>query len=127
MPNLIVGLGLVVSMTRNATAVPSCLMTTQRFVAGNCTAGTYCCPNGDTETTYSCPDGWTYNLATSLCTRSDTSTGSDSTGSYTISYTSCAATETTEDCCDVGFQSVGGDDGGLQTRCVPCPNTGGTL
>jgi len=57
----------------------------------------YCCPTGATGTTYTCPAGWTHHILTGLCERSSTS-GSDSTGSYTTEYTSCDPTTTTYDC-----------------------------
>ncbi len=68
--------------------------------SANCIANTSfkcCCPTGSTGTLNTCPTGWTYDAFTSLCERSGT-TGSDTKGYYTQSYTTCEPTTVTYDC-----------------------------
>ena len=85
----------------------ACFMTTTSF-AQSCKSGTACCPTGETTTvtttSYSCPSGYTMDTSSKICSRSAT-TGSDATGSYTVTYDDCYATERTsshtEDCCTV--------------------------
>jgi len=59
---------------------------------------TYCCPTGETQTDYTCPTNWVYDLLSGVCKRSGSSSGSDSKGSYTTTYGTCAATTSTYDC-----------------------------
>ncbi|MBQ4130247.1 MAG: hypothetical protein IJD69_02635 [Alphaproteobacteria bacterium] len=95
MPNLNVGLSLAMSMTPTAHAVVSCQTLercSQLLLAGYC-----CCPTGSTGTQKTCPSGWTMNSLQTSCDRSD-ETGSDSTGSYTLTYTSCSPETSTYDC-----------------------------
>lgn len=59
-----------------------------------CCSGGYtgfCCATGEFGTTLSCPSGWTLNL-NNICARPNT-TGSDTTGYYTITYGTCAPDE----------------------------------
>lgn len=50
----------------------------------------YCCPTGEYGTIKTCPDGWYLNTS-DICARSD-STGSDTTGYYTVTYGTCNPT-----------------------------------
>ena len=74
-----------------------------------------CCETGETKTETTCPSGWT--LFDGVCQRSDTSTGSDSTGSYTISYTSCEPEQNIFDCYEVCFGTTCKNYLGLDCYC----------
>lgn len=63
-----------------------------------CNTNQYCCASSDYMIKYSCPDG--YTLSGTKCSRS-ASTGSDTTGNYTITYDTCDAQATQEKCCTV--------------------------
>lgn len=77
---------------------PTLCMDVQTCVSSpSCPSGSYCCPNGKQGTNYNCPTGWSYNLLYDECRRSATS-GSDSKGSYTQNYGTCAPTTTTYEC-----------------------------
>ncbi|MBP3340568.1 MAG: hypothetical protein J6L47_02795 [Alphaproteobacteria bacterium] len=95
MPNLNVGLGLAMVISSSAQAIVSCLSLESCSVS--LFDGACCCPTGSTGTTYSCPSGWTINSSKTSCDRSS-ETGSDSTGSYTLTYTSCSPETSTYDC-----------------------------
>lgn len=56
----------------------------------------YCCATGEFGTTLSCPSGWSLNL-NNICARNNT-TGSDTTGYYTITYGTCAPNESSYAC-----------------------------
>lgn len=71
----------------------------------------YCCKQYSTGTAYSCPDGWS-RIGTK-CTRSDSSTGSDGTGTYTITYWDCDAQQTSFDC-------YAGSDSGTDSQGAAC-------
>ena len=70
-----------------------------------CMSG-YCCP--EQQTSRSCPAGWSYNSSQNLCTRDET-TGSDSIGYYTQTYTSCSATVSTTTCYAVSSSKTSED------------------
>lgn len=65
----------------------------------------YCCP--EQQTSRSCPAGWSYNSSQNLCTR-DATTGSDTIGYYTQTYTSCSATVSTTNCYTVSSSNTSG-------------------
>ncbi|MBP3340149.1 MAG: hypothetical protein J6L47_00590 [Alphaproteobacteria bacterium] len=92
MPNLNVGLGVVLGTCQTAQAIS----TTTCWSKSICTAQIYsgcCCPGGTTGTIYNCPSGWTWDSTSKLCTRSATS-GTDDDGTYTQSYGTCSYTST---------------------------------
>lgn len=68
----------------------------------DCSKGswTYCCPTGQNGTSYTCPDGWFYRSTSGLCERlgSTSTTGSDSTGTYTETYGTCSPQTSTYKC-----------------------------
>lgn len=79
----------------------------------NCTK--YCCPTGKTGTRKVCPSGWQYSVFEDLCTRTDTSSGSDNTGKYEISYASCAAQQVTYPCYELSATATSG-----AASCMAC-------
>ncbi len=85
----------------------------------------YCCPTWETQTEYTCPDYWAYNSISGLCERLGSGSGSDSTGAYTTTYTSCEPTTSTYDCYEPSDSSTVRTEGGLLYRCtsVALPNT----
>ena len=82
-----------------------------------CNSGTYCCPHE--STVYSCPAGWEQNLSTHTCYRSETTSGENNAGYYTISYGSCDATGTTVTQYVVS-QSGTVMNNGVPARCTSC-------
>lgn len=98
MPKIIVGLGLAVGLTSNALSITLC-MSMEECMAGLSSGSKFCCCRQKTTgTTYNCPSGWTWNSAQNLCTRDSTS-GTDSAGTYTQSYGTCSYTSTSKyDC-----------------------------
>ncbi|MDE6477808.1 MAG: hypothetical protein K2L94_01000 [Alphaproteobacteria bacterium] len=81
-----------------AAAHAACAMNVQNYNDFcSSTVKQYCCPNSQTDTVYSCPMGWT--LSGTTCVRNGTTTGSDSTGTYEISYGSCDAESRKVQCC----------------------------
>ena len=80
--------------TINCMTVQACLSSTL------CGRGSYCCPTGKQGTSYTCPTGWSYNVLYDECRR-DATSGSDSKGSYTQNYGTCAPTTTTYACYEV--------------------------
>ena len=78
--------------------MPTLCMSVQTCVRSpSCRSGSYCCPNGKQGTSYTCPTGWSYNVLYEECRR-DATSGSDSKGSYTQNYGTCAPTTTTYAC-----------------------------
>ncbi|MBD5388779.1 hypothetical protein HDR63_00810 [bacterium] len=65
-----------------------------------CVPGGSWVPYGQYQTTYTCPDNYTLNApAYTTCTpKTASATGSDSGGSYTITYSSCAPKVETDEC-----------------------------
>ncbi|MBQ8728977.1 MAG: hypothetical protein IJY77_01655 [Alphaproteobacteria bacterium] len=82
-------------ISSSAQAVVSCM--SLETCSSSTIEGACCCPTGGTGIAYSCPSGWTINSSKTSCERSS-ETGSDSTGSYTLTYTSCSPTQSTYDC-----------------------------
>jgi len=96
---------------------PTICMTASDVCNSNLLNAVYACPSGETKKT--CPSGW--SLSGSTCSRSAT-TGSDSTGTYEMTYTSCAAT--TIQC----YESSTTDKvSGGQQLCIKCKVSGGII
>ena len=112
LPNLNVGLSLAMSINYGTYAV--CTTTFSNYMPF-CTNGQSCCDTGEIKTTYTCPTSWLHNKTSGLCERNETSTGSDDTGTYTISYTSCSPSVRTENCCEFTTNPS------ATQRCVRCP------
>ena len=111
----IIALAGVVSYNSAHAALPIACNT--QIQAGMLCANTsdYVCPTGETGTNYSCPSGWLYKPTTGLCERSGSSTGSDSSGSYTTTYGTCDPETTTYPCYKVSSTYSSG--------CSFCPKT----
>lgn len=84
----------LVTVQTYAAQVTSCYTVTD--FNNECTSGS-CCPDGNYMLEYSCPSGWT--LSGTTCVRNGSTTGSDSTGTYTLTYGSCDASSTRQKCC----------------------------
>lgn len=93
-------LGAVPIMPAGAVMPTLCLSVTDCPNAINCVSGSYCCMTGERGTRYECPTGWTYNALSGECRRGATS-GSDSKGSYTQNYGTCAPTTSTYACYEI--------------------------
>ena len=91
----------------HAAQVSSCYTVTDFNT--ECTSGS-CCPNGNYMLKYSCPSGWT--LSGTTCVRSGSTTGSDSTGTYKLTYGSCDAVSRQEGCCT--------KKAGIDKTCLQC-------
>ena len=65
---------------------------TQDIPSGYC-----CCPTGRTGTAIECPSGWSTGLIGSTCKR-DSTTGTDTKGTYTQEYGTCSGTSTKIPC-----------------------------
>lgn len=71
-----------------------------------------CCPTGTKVTTYDCPSGWNININNTECSR-PASTGSDTKGTYTQNYGTCAPTTGTCDGYKLSERNTGSSSGAV--------------
>lgn len=77
----------------------------------DCTA--YCCETGGTGTGYRCPEGW--SVLGTQCTRASSS-GSDTTGTFTLEYDTCDAETYSYSCYVTSTSSIAANG----NECLSC-------
>ena len=87
-------------------AAVDCMTSSAAYNITSCDGFPCACPTGETATTYSCPSGWIYDSMLELCTRSS-STGTDSTGTYTQNYGTCSPSTSSYDCYTTAMSDSG--------------------